>query len=231
MSASSSTSRTLGHASSNHEDCIGKLTRHARNPASCQRVTFDSGRLQRTSQGTRTRRAPPPTAASSPATSHTTAGWLRPSSGCAARRHGPFPTHANGHEVLRPQAIERRLDLVDAQLALASLVALAGPAAKAGADALIELSTRYGLRLAEELVLGWLDRRGLPEFASGVLPAASLFVTRHRSRADPRSRSACQGGTIGRVDPRPRDSRPGDWIREPKLADPRASSCRPQLNT
>ena len=41
-------------------------------------------------------------------------------------------------------AIERKLDLVDAQLALAALAALPGPAAKAGAEALIEISNRYG---------------------------------------------------------------------------------------
>jgi hypothetical protein len=60
-------------------------------------------------------------------------------------------------------AIERRLDLVDAQLALAALAALPGPGAKAGAEALIEISTRYGLPRAEELLLGWLDRRGLAD--------------------------------------------------------------------
>ena len=56
-----------------------------------------------------------------------------------------------------------KLDLVDAQLALAALAALPGPGAKAGADALIEISTRYGLTRAEELILGWLDRRGLAD--------------------------------------------------------------------
>src|ERR1700733_12205249 len=60
-------------------------------------------------------------------------------------------------------AIERKLDLVDAQLALAALAALPGAGAKAGADALIEISTRYGLRRAQELVLAWLDRRGLAD--------------------------------------------------------------------
>ena len=60
-------------------------------------------------------------------------------------------------------AIERKLDLVDAQLALAALAALPGAGAKAGADALIEISTRYGLRRAEQLILGWLDRRGLAD--------------------------------------------------------------------
>jgi hypothetical protein len=59
--------------------------------------------------------------------------------------------------------IERKLDLVDAQLALSALAALPGPSAKAGAEALIEISTRYGLRRAEELLLGWLNRRGLAD--------------------------------------------------------------------
>ena len=58
-------------------------------------------------------------------------------------------------------AIERKLDLVDAQLAFAALAALPGPGARAGAEALIEVSARYELRSAEELLLGWLDRRGL----------------------------------------------------------------------
>jgi hypothetical protein len=60
-------------------------------------------------------------------------------------------------------AIERKLDLVDAQLAFSALAALPGPGAKAGAEALIEISTRYGLRRAEELLVGWLDRRGLAD--------------------------------------------------------------------
>ena len=58
-------------------------------------------------------------------------------------------------------AIERKLNLVDAQLALAALAALPGPGAKAGAEALIEISGRYGLQRVEGLLLGWLDRRGL----------------------------------------------------------------------
>ena len=58
-------------------------------------------------------------------------------------------------------AIERKLDLVDAQLAFAALAALPGPSARAGAEALIEVSARHDLRRAEELLLAWLDRRGL----------------------------------------------------------------------
>ena len=60
-------------------------------------------------------------------------------------------------------AIERKLDLVDAQLAFAALAALPGPSARAGAEALIDVSARYDLRRAEQLLLAWLDRRGLGE--------------------------------------------------------------------
>ena len=54
--------------------------------------------------------------------------------------------------------LEHRLPLVDAQLTLAALAALPGPAAGAGAEALIELSERYGLRRVDELVGDWLRR-------------------------------------------------------------------------
>jgi hypothetical protein len=57
-------------------------------------------------------------------------------------------------------AIERKLDLVDAQLAFAALAALPGPSARAGVEALIEISTRYGMRRGDELLSAWLDRRG-----------------------------------------------------------------------
>jgi hypothetical protein len=40
-------------------------------------------------------------------------------------------------------AIEKKLDLVDAQLAFSALAALPGPAAKGGAEALIDISSRY----------------------------------------------------------------------------------------
>jgi hypothetical protein len=43
------------------------------------------------------------------------------------------------------------------------LAALPGSGAKAGADALVEISTRYGLRRAPELILAWLDRRGFTD--------------------------------------------------------------------
>lgn len=55
--------------------------------------------------------------------------------------------------------LEHRLPLVDAQLTLAALAALPGPAAGAGAEALIELSERYGLRRVDGLVGGWLRTR------------------------------------------------------------------------
>ena len=57
--------------------------------------------------------------------------------------------------------IERRLALVEAQLTLAALAALPGPAARAGAEALIELSDRHDLRGVEDLLGGWLRIRGL----------------------------------------------------------------------
>ena len=57
--------------------------------------------------------------------------------------------------------LERRLPLIDAQLTLASLAALPGPGARAGAEALIELSDRYGLRRVDDLLGGWIRRRGL----------------------------------------------------------------------
>ena len=60
-------------------------------------------------------------------------------------------------------AIEKKLDLVDAQLALAALAALPGPGAKAGAEALIEISGRHDLHRVEGLLLAWLDRRGLTD--------------------------------------------------------------------
>jgi hypothetical protein len=59
--------------------------------------------------------------------------------------------------------LERRLPLIDAQLTLASLAALPGPGARAGAEALIELSDRYGLRRIEDLLIAWLKARGIGE--------------------------------------------------------------------
>jgi hypothetical protein len=57
--------------------------------------------------------------------------------------------------------IERRLPLADAQLTLASLAVLPGAGAQAGAEALIELAGRHGLRRVDELLGDWLRRRGL----------------------------------------------------------------------
>ncbi len=59
--------------------------------------------------------------------------------------------------------LERKLTLVDAQLVLAPLAVLPGPApgARAGAEALIELADRYGLRRVDELLAGWMLARGI----------------------------------------------------------------------
>jgi hypothetical protein len=59
--------------------------------------------------------------------------------------------------------VERRASLTDAQLALASLAVLPGSGARAGAEALIELSDRHGLRRVDELLTAWLGARGLGE--------------------------------------------------------------------
>ena len=56
-------------------------------------------------------------------------------------------------------AIERRLTLTDAQLALSALAALPSESARAGAEALIELADRYRLDRVDELLTGWLERR------------------------------------------------------------------------
>jgi hypothetical protein len=59
--------------------------------------------------------------------------------------------------------IERRPRLADAQLTLASLAVLPGAGARAGAEALIELAGRHGLRRVDELLGGWLRRRDLSD--------------------------------------------------------------------
>jgi hypothetical protein len=56
-------------------------------------------------------------------------------------------------------ALERRLTLVDAQLTLASLAALPGDGARAGAEALIELGERYRLDRVDDLLTSWAERR------------------------------------------------------------------------
>ena len=55
--------------------------------------------------------------------------------------------------------LERRLLLVDAQLMLAALAALPRPGVGAGAEALVELSERHGLRRVDALVSDWLRTR------------------------------------------------------------------------
>jgi hypothetical protein len=57
--------------------------------------------------------------------------------------------------------LERKLTTVESQLALAALAALDGPAARAGAEALIELSTQHRLSRIDLLLGDWLDRKGL----------------------------------------------------------------------
>lgn len=58
-------------------------------------------------------------------------------------------------------ALERNLPLVDAQLALAALAVLPGNGGRAGAEALIDLASRYGLNRVDRLLSDWIDRRGL----------------------------------------------------------------------
>jgi hypothetical protein len=84
-------------------------------------------------------------------------------------------------------AIERKLDLVDAQLAFAALAALPGPGARAGAEALIEISTRYGMPRGDELLSAWLDRRGLTEPRLRPTPVRGVPDQRARLPADPGS--------------------------------------------
>jgi hypothetical protein len=60
-------------------------------------------------------------------------------------------------------SLERRLTLPESQLALAALAALDGPAARAGAEALIELSAQHRLTRVEAIVGGWLERKGLAD--------------------------------------------------------------------
>jgi hypothetical protein len=60
-------------------------------------------------------------------------------------------------------SLERRLTLPESQLALAALAALDGPAARADAEALIELSAQHRLTRVEAIVGGWLERKGLAD--------------------------------------------------------------------
>jgi hypothetical protein len=45
----------------------------------------------------------------------------------------------------------------------AALEVLPGEGARAGAEALIEISDRYELRRVDELLVGWLRRRGIAD--------------------------------------------------------------------
>jgi hypothetical protein len=56
--------------------------------------------------------------------------------------------------------LERKLALPDAQLTLASLATLPGSGARAGAEALIELADRHGLRRVDDLLITWLRAHG-----------------------------------------------------------------------
>jgi hypothetical protein len=58
-------------------------------------------------------------------------------------------------------ALERKLTLVESQLALAALAALEGSTARAGAEALIELCVTHGIVRGESVLGGWLTHRGL----------------------------------------------------------------------
>ena len=57
--------------------------------------------------------------------------------------------------------IEHALDLRDAHLTLAALGALDGASPRAGAEALIELCHRHGLRRCDEVIGAWMSRRGI----------------------------------------------------------------------
>ncbi|MHB8693560.1 MAG: hypothetical protein ACYDHH_20170 [Solirubrobacteraceae bacterium] len=58
-------------------------------------------------------------------------------------------------------ALERKLTLPDAQLALAALAVLPGPGARAGVEALITLGDRADLHRLDDRLGDWLQRRGL----------------------------------------------------------------------
>lgn len=58
-------------------------------------------------------------------------------------------------------ALERNLTLPDAQLTLAALAVLPGAGGRAGAEALIDLADRHGLRRVDQVLGEWTDRHGL----------------------------------------------------------------------
>jgi hypothetical protein len=59
--------------------------------------------------------------------------------------------------------LERGLALAESQLALAAFGALASGAARAGAEALIELCEAHRLQHADALLGAWLERKGLAD--------------------------------------------------------------------
>jgi hypothetical protein len=81
----------------------------------------------------------------------------------------PGQLPADRDSVGQPAGDRAQARLVEAQLAFAALAALPGPSARAGAEALIEIATRYDLRRAEEMLSAWLDRRA---FATRVVWSA-----------------------------------------------------------
>jgi hypothetical protein len=58
-------------------------------------------------------------------------------------------------------ALEHKLTLPDAQLALAALAVLPTPGARAGVGALINAAENSGLRRVDELPGDWMRRRGI----------------------------------------------------------------------
>ena len=91
--------------------------------------------------------------------------------------------------------LERRLPLVDAQLTLAALAALPGPAASAGAEALIELSERsLGTSFVSDLSGGRSGGRALPVIAPSQIRAGERYDRAkvghwRRSKSRPRGHS------------------------------------------
>ena len=70
-----------------------------------------------------------------------------------------FPRAAN--RWVARLTLERGLALAESQLALAAFGALASDAARAGAEALIELCDAYRLQRIDVLLGAWLERKGL----------------------------------------------------------------------
>jgi hypothetical protein len=58
-------------------------------------------------------------------------------------------------------ALERNLTLPDAQLTLAALAVLPGAGGRAGAEALIDLADRHGVRRVDQVLGDWTDRHSL----------------------------------------------------------------------